>query len=219
MLLDWQQHWNIQAAISSVPNGSYRVYLYVMQDWNDPAPPTVTFTVEGVTAGTYTAGGAGAWQKLGPYAITMSDGTLNITSNNIANLAGIEIEQVITATPTPTRTPTFTPLPTGTPTSTPVATPVPQGAGSFTLSVTIDGNGNRLVQITTVAQGGVTIVTNPWPEPNTPITNNVGGCLTQLGGFACWFGRPGQINITLPPEITYIHVLQEDQGVRTWVAP
>ena len=213
MLKAYRQHWAFAGTLASVPNGAYSVYLYVVQDWDDPAPATVTFTVEGVTAGAYTPGGAGSWERLGPYNVTMSDGTMNFSANDLVNLAGIEIFQSVTATATPTNTST----PTATATNTPGPTAVPGGTASFTLKVTTLPNGTRQIDITTTTTGGITIVMDDWAPTNTPVTNSVGGCWQNLGGFVCNGSLVGDISLTVPANVTYVHVLQRGaQGVRVW---
>jgi hypothetical protein len=213
MLQRWVQHWAWTATLPNVPNGDYSVYLYVVQDWNDPAPATVTFTVEGVTAGTYTPGSAGSWSRRGPYTVTMSDGTMNFSANDLVNVAGIEIFKAVSATPTPTNTPTATPEPT----NTPGPTAVPQGNASFTMQVTINVDGTRTIDIVTTARAGLTLVMDEWAPENTTIDNTVGGCVQQLGSFVCWFGGPGTISLTVPENVTYIHAMQASgNGVRTW---
>jgi lysophospholipase L1-like esterase len=93
MLRSFQHHWAISAALAEMPAGAYEVYLYVIQDWNNPSPPLVTFSLEGQVVGTYRAGGAGSWERLGPYPVTVSDGTLNLNASQIFNLSGIEIHR------------------------------------------------------------------------------------------------------------------------------
>lgn len=213
MLRAYRQHWSFNASLASVADGTYTVYLYVVQDWNDPSPATVTFTVEGVTAGSYTPGGAGTWEKLGPYNVTMSDGTLNITANDLVNLAGIEIFQSVTATATPTNTAT----PTATSTNTPGPTAVPGGTASFTLRVSVLPDGRRQIDITTTTTGGITIVMDDWAPDNTPIANSVGGCWQVLGSFVCNGSLVGDISLTVPSNVTYVHAMQRGgQGVRVW---
>jgi hypothetical protein len=91
MLKTWGQHWAFDFAMSSVPNGTYQVYVYVVSDWNNPSPPTVTFRLEGQAVGSYVQGAAGTWQRLGPYSATLTDGTLNLTANQMVNIAGVEV--------------------------------------------------------------------------------------------------------------------------------
>jgi hypothetical protein len=91
MLKTWRQHWAFNIAMAGVPNGTYQVYVFVVSDWNNPNPPTVTLTLEGRTAGSYVPGAAGTWRRLGPYTATITDGTINVTANGIVNISGVEV--------------------------------------------------------------------------------------------------------------------------------
>jgi hypothetical protein len=91
MLQTWRQHWALDAGVAAVPSGTYDVYLYVVQDWDDPNPATVTFTLEGQDVTTHTPGRAGSWSRLGPFSVTVTDGELTLGARQIVNLAGIEI--------------------------------------------------------------------------------------------------------------------------------
>ncbi len=79
--------------LSSVPNGTYDVYLYT---WEDNGSITFDITLEGnLVADNYVSGPAGTWAKLGPWRTTISDGTLAITaSNGAGNLSGLEVHKV-----------------------------------------------------------------------------------------------------------------------------
>lgn len=84
--------WSTTAGIrlTSVPAGSYDVYLYT---WEDNATKTFDVMLEGrvVQAG-YVSGPAGTWKRLGPWVVTISDGTLDLTtSGGAANLSGLEV--------------------------------------------------------------------------------------------------------------------------------
>ncbi|MCL4251400.1 MAG: hypothetical protein KJ065_24830 [Anaerolineae bacterium] len=129
------QHWAHVLTMSSVPNGTYRVYLYAWQDWTDSGASAFSVALEGTTVQTgVLLNQAGQWAKLGPWTATISDGTINITTNGgLPNISGIEVWTAgggsATNTPVPpTNTPvpgTNTPVP---PTNTPVPgtnTPVP----------------------------------------------------------------------------------------------
>jgi hypothetical protein len=109
MLRTWRQHWALSVALSQAPSDTYQVYVYVVQDWNDPNPPTVTFRLEGQTVGTYVAGGTGEWRRLGPYTATVADGTINLTASGIVNVAGVEVWRGAGTPPSPT--PSATPTP------------------------------------------------------------------------------------------------------------
>jgi chitinase len=73
-----------------VASGSYSVYLYV---WEDNNAQAYSITVEGKTVeSNYNSGAAGHWDRLGPFAADVTDGTISIgTTGGDANISGIEI--------------------------------------------------------------------------------------------------------------------------------
>lgn len=89
----WNQ--NMTMTMSSVPNGTYDVYIYTTEDdW----PQTFGVTLEGTTVATglVTGASAGAWNKYGPWQVTIADGSLNlgITGGNWTSVSGIEVWSV-----------------------------------------------------------------------------------------------------------------------------
>jgi photosystem II stability/assembly factor-like uncharacterized protein len=76
--------------LSSVPAGTYDVYLYV---WEDNYAETFNISLEGaVVKSNHNSGPAGSWSKLGPWRITPADGNIVLsTSGGSANLSGIEV--------------------------------------------------------------------------------------------------------------------------------
>jgi hypothetical protein len=84
--------WNRRAKITltGVPAGEYAVYAYV---WEDNNPETFSILLEGRTvARDYYSGQEGQWQRLGPWMVTVTDGTIEITSSGgAANFSGIEV--------------------------------------------------------------------------------------------------------------------------------
>ncbi|HMG88447.1 MAG TPA: T9SS type A sorting domain-containing protein, partial [Chryseolinea sp.] len=84
---------NVNLAIGAVPAGNYEVWVYV---WEDNVATTYSLSLEGTIAqANINSGNAGVWQKLGPYARTVNDGTINIAANGgQANLSGVEIWRV-----------------------------------------------------------------------------------------------------------------------------
>ncbi|RSK44359.1 beta strand repeat-containing protein [Hymenobacter perfusus] len=81
---------NLTVTMTSVPNGSYDVYAYV---WEDNAAQTVSITVNGQPAlSNYNTGTAGSWKKIGPYAVTVTNGTIQLVgSGGDLNLSGVEV--------------------------------------------------------------------------------------------------------------------------------
>ena len=91
---------SVAATFSGVPAGTYNVYLYV---WEDNGAETFNVTVQGqVVLRNYNSGAAGHWDRLGPYAAAVSNGSLSIgTAGGYANLSGIELWQQGTNTGAP----------------------------------------------------------------------------------------------------------------------
>jgi hypothetical protein len=61
--------------------------------WEDNNATIFTVRLEGVIVqGNFNSGAAGTWNKLGPYAITLTDGTINVgATGGAANFSGLEI--------------------------------------------------------------------------------------------------------------------------------
>ncbi len=96
MIRCYVQHWAHNLILSSVPVGTYDVYVYVWLDWADPNPSTWRIRLEGVTvASNMRLNGAGDWRRLGPFRATINDGTINVGSGGgILNVSGIEVYRV-----------------------------------------------------------------------------------------------------------------------------
>jgi membrane protein implicated in regulation of membrane protease activity len=129
MLRTWHQYWAFDIAISNLPADTYEVYVYTVESWDNPNPDSVGLNLEGQQVDAYTSdSGKGAWTRRGPYAVVLSDGTLNLTSSGLENIAGIEIwtagagGSIPTVTPEPSSTSTATPEPSATATAVPSAT-------------------------------------------------------------------------------------------------
>jgi lysophospholipase L1-like esterase len=91
-LTSWRQHWAFDLQVGALPSGTYQVFVYAVQDWDNSSKPTISLSLEGAAAGTYTPGAKGSWSRLGPYTVTVTDGTLNLrTSGDIINLAAVEL--------------------------------------------------------------------------------------------------------------------------------
>ncbi len=84
----WDQRPSLK--MTSVPRGKYAVYAYV---WEETSPETLTISLEGkVVERDYDSGEAGEWRRLGPWIITVADGTIEITSRGgAANFSGVEV--------------------------------------------------------------------------------------------------------------------------------
>jgi uncharacterized repeat protein (TIGR02543 family) len=137
----------INAALSTVPAGTYSVYLYV---WEDNNAETYTLRLENqVALANYNSGPAGHWDRLGPYSVNVSDGTLDINlSGGYANLSGIEVwRQTSSGTPGTSLSIGFS--------------VVDQGPGPFTLTVNTSGSGtvSKSPDQPTYASGSIVSVT------------------------------------------------------------
>ena len=85
--------WNRNGSnvkLTAVPNGVYQVYLYV---WEDSHSQTFDLMVNGkVVLQRYSSGKAGHWDRLGPWTVAVTDGTLEVRATpGDANFSGIEV--------------------------------------------------------------------------------------------------------------------------------
>jgi uncharacterized protein YjdB len=80
----------INVNLTSVPNASYDVYIYV---WEDNNAETFSVSLEGTIAlASHNSGSAGSWNKLGPFRRAITDGSINVTvQGGQANVSGIEV--------------------------------------------------------------------------------------------------------------------------------
>ncbi len=94
---------NLKLTLTSVPSGSYQIYLYV---WEDNHSEAYNVYLDGkLVKQNHSSGAKGSWAKLGPYSININDGTLEVTTTGgHANLSGIEVWKSSTA-PTPAPVP------------------------------------------------------------------------------------------------------------------
>ncbi len=77
-------------SLTSVPDGKYAVYTYVWED-NDPELFSVKLDRNTVLSD-YDSGEEGHWQRLGPWTVTVSDGTIELsTRGGAANISGVEV--------------------------------------------------------------------------------------------------------------------------------
>jgi lysophospholipase L1-like esterase len=79
--------------MTDVPVGRYRVYYWTHED---DLPSTYDILLEGQVVRTgYISGIAGSWERVGPLDVTVTDGTLNLTTiGGDANLSGVEVYRV-----------------------------------------------------------------------------------------------------------------------------
>ncbi|TGE24819.1 PKD domain-containing protein [Hymenobacter aquaticus] len=128
---------SITATMSSVPAGTYSVYLYV---WEDNNAEIYTIRLEGqIVQANYNSGTAGHWDRLGPYTAAITDGAINIAlSGGWANFSGMEVWQqnpaakATTSTSVATATGLTTPKPGSAVASPPARVyPNPSGTGRY----------------------------------------------------------------------------------------
>ncbi|MBX3084114.1 MAG: hypothetical protein KF716_20940 [Anaerolineae bacterium] len=176
-----RQHWAHNAVISSVPNGTYEVYVYTWLDWADPNPPSYTFYVQGQQTQTYQSGPSGKWDRLGPWTANVTAGTLTVqTSGGLANISGIEVYRVVasttatatsttanTATTIPTATATVTATLTHTSTATATNTALPTNTATATSSASATSTTTQTATLTATATSTATNTDVPPTETAT----------------------------------------------------
>ncbi|HTF19515.1 MAG TPA: putative Ig domain-containing protein, partial [Chryseolinea sp.] len=186
---------SLNVAMGSMPAGNYAIWVYT---WEDNAPITFSFTLEGTAAVTnHNSGAAGTWSKLGPFLRTVSDGTLNLNvTGPDANLSGIEVYRVntapVVATPIPDQTATA---------GQPISYPFPANtftdvdAGTTLTYAATLSNGNPLPSWLTFTPGTRTF-------SGTPGTGNVGVVdirVTASDGSGGTVNDTFQLTINPPP--------------------
>jgi hypothetical protein len=74
----------------TVPNGTYKVSVYT---WENDWPEIFSLKLENTTVvSNYNTGGAGKWSKLGPFTVTVTDGTISAATTGWAsNISGMEV--------------------------------------------------------------------------------------------------------------------------------
>ncbi|GAA4380811.1 hypothetical protein GCM10023186_19690 [Hymenobacter koreensis] len=84
----WSNRLNY--TLTNVPAGTYEVSFYA---WEDNNAETFSVSLNGQTVvSNHNSGSAGSWRKFGPFATTVSNGTISLLSSGGAmNLSGIEV--------------------------------------------------------------------------------------------------------------------------------
>ena len=105
------EHWNHAITMSKVPNATYDIYLYTWQDWNDPNPGKTSFSLNSAAmqANYAISKQAGHWEKLGPWRVSVTNGSLKLTSSgDTIKLSGLEVWRVGTGSSGVVMAPTST---------------------------------------------------------------------------------------------------------------
>ncbi len=90
MLRTFRWDSNAQLRITDVPNGTYSVWAYLLEDTESQQYDVFVESLPALSD--YSSGPAGTWNKVGPWIVEISDGKLTITSRGgHANFCGIEI--------------------------------------------------------------------------------------------------------------------------------
>jgi hypothetical protein len=79
--------------LNPVPNGTYQLYLTLV---GDRASETFDLLVKGrLVQSRYAAGATGRWERVGPWFVDVTDGTLDVSARGgEANFAGLEVWRV-----------------------------------------------------------------------------------------------------------------------------
>jgi hypothetical protein len=90
------QHWAHDISMSSMPSGTYEVTVYAWQDWQDANVAPFSLSMEGTpVAPSVLLDTPGEWVSLGAYTVSVTDGTLNITTSGyLPKLSGIEVRRI-----------------------------------------------------------------------------------------------------------------------------
>lgn len=94
MIQDFAWGRPVALTMSNVPTGRYLVYMYT---WEDNGAQTFDILLQGqVVLANYNSGANGHWEKLGPWPVDISAGTIALatsptTGAAFANLCGIEV--------------------------------------------------------------------------------------------------------------------------------
>jgi hypothetical protein len=84
----------VSLTMSNVPAGRYLVYMYT---WEDNGAQTFNVLLQGqVVLANYNSGADGHWEKLGPWAVDVGNGTIVLSTSPttgpaFANLCGLEV--------------------------------------------------------------------------------------------------------------------------------
>ncbi len=154
---------NAFTSITNVPNGSYTVEFWV---WEDNFPEIFTPAINGVALPTITSGPTGAWSKIGPVPVVVTDNTIALTATGgSSNFSGIRVWSSTPQTDlTPPSVVSVTPangtagVTTGTAVTVNFSEPVNPNGG-----ITLAVDGGALVPTTVATSGNGVILTPTGP--------------------------------------------------------
>jgi hypothetical protein len=144
-----QRSPDLTAALT-VPNGTYDVYVYV---WENDWPETFSIYVENtLKLSNYNSGGAGIWNKFGPWRFEITDGAIDLrgTGGYISNISGLEVWKF---NPLTSNTATFTPSATHTATATATRTATNTATATSTATGTTVNTATHTATATSTATG------------------------------------------------------------------
>jgi hypothetical protein len=80
----------LRVTLRNVVNGTYDAYVTV---WENDFPERYDLQLQGQTvAAARESGSAGTWARLGPFRVTVADGTFSLVSVGwLSNLSGVEL--------------------------------------------------------------------------------------------------------------------------------
>ena len=96
MLRTYRWNHDVQFSLTSVPTGSYNVYVWTFEP---NAPLNASLSIEQNTfLSNYSTGPAGHWDRLGPFPVTVADGNIQvqflcIVPTDASFLSGVEVWQ------------------------------------------------------------------------------------------------------------------------------
>ena len=102
MLRTFRWNHDLQFSLTSIPRGSYQVYVWTCEP---NAPLNAALSIEeNVVLPNYNTGPAGHWDRLGPFPVTVDDGNLQVrflcaAPTAASFLSGIEVWQAVPLPP------------------------------------------------------------------------------------------------------------------------
>jgi hypothetical protein len=82
---------DLSVQLTTVPAGSYSVFIWAFEN---AAPVTCNLLVQGTSSGSFSTGGSGWWERIGPFPATVSDGNIQVelqAENGAVIMSGVEL--------------------------------------------------------------------------------------------------------------------------------